>query len=79
MDAKGIKALADSLRGNISRVIVGKEEVVDKVLAALLAGGHVLLEDVPGTARRCCPGRWRARWTAGFRASSSRPTCCPAT
>ena len=51
MDAKGIKALADSLRGNISRVIVGKEEVVDKVLAALLAGGHVLLEDVPGTGK----------------------------
>lgn len=51
MDAKGIRALADSLRGNISRVIVGKEEVVDKVLAALLAGGHVLLEDVPGTGK----------------------------
>ena len=51
MDAKGIKALADSLRGNISRVIVGKEEVVDKVLATLLAGGHVLLEDVPGTGK----------------------------
>ena len=46
-----IKALADSLRGNISRVIVGKEEVVDKVLAALLAGGNVLLEDVPGTGK----------------------------
>ncbi|MGN1251127.1 MAG: AAA family ATPase [Candidatus Spyradocola sp.] len=51
MDAMGIKALADGLRGNISRVIVGKEEVVDKVLAALLAGGHVLLEDVPGTGK----------------------------
>ena len=51
MDAKGIKALADSLRGNISRVIVGKEEVVDKVLATLLSGGHVLLEDVPGTGK----------------------------
>lgn len=46
-----IKALADSLRDNISRVIVGKEEVVDKVLAALLAGGNVLLEDVPGTGK----------------------------
>ena len=51
MAAMGIKALADGLRGNISRVIVGKEEVVDKVLAALLAGGHVLLEDVPGTGK----------------------------
>ena len=51
MDIKNIKALADGFRSNISRVIVGKDEVIDKVLAALLAGGHVLLEDVPGTGK----------------------------
>ena len=51
MDIKNIKALADGFRGNIARVIVGKDEVIDKVLAALLAGGHVLLEDVPGTGK----------------------------
>jgi MoxR-like ATPase len=51
MQISQVKALADGLRGNISKVIVGKEEVVDKVLAALLAGGHVLLEDVPGTGK----------------------------
>ena len=51
MDVKNIKALADGFRANIARVIVGKEEVIDKVLATLLAGGHVLLEDVPGTGK----------------------------
>ena len=51
MDIKNIKALADGFRSNISRVIVGNDEVIDKVLAALLAGGHVLLEDVPGTGK----------------------------
>ena len=51
MDIKNIKTLADGFRSNISRVIVGKDEVIDKVLAALLAGGHVLLEDVPGTGK----------------------------
>jgi len=51
MDIMNIKALADGFRSNISRVIVGKEEVIDKVLATLLAGGHVLLEDVPGTGK----------------------------
>ena len=45
MKATEIKALADALRANIAKVVVGKEDVVDKVLAALLAGGHVLLED----------------------------------
>ena len=51
MDIKNIKTLADGFRSNIARVIVGKDEVIDKVLAALLAGGHVLLEDVPGTGK----------------------------
>ena len=39
------------IRENISRVMVGKEEVTDHLLTALLAGGHVLLEDVPGTGK----------------------------
>ncbi len=36
---------------NISRVIIGKREVTRLLLASLAAGGHVLLEDVPGTGK----------------------------
>ncbi|MBQ7792642.1 MAG: AAA family ATPase, partial [Clostridia bacterium] len=36
---------------NIQKVIVGKETVVKKVLACLAAGGHVLLEDLPGAGK----------------------------
>ncbi len=36
---------------NIDQVIIGKEEVVNKVLVALLAEGHVLIEDVPGVGK----------------------------
>lgn len=36
---------------NVGRVIIGKEQVEKLVLAALLADGHVLLEDVPGTGK----------------------------
>ena len=36
---------------NIGKVIVGKEEVVTLLLTSLLAEGHVLLEDVPGTGK----------------------------
>ena len=39
------------IRENIARVMVGKEDVTDQLLTALLAGGHVLLEDVPGTGK----------------------------
>ena len=46
-----ISELAKKLNENISKVIVGKEEQTELVLVALLAGGHVLLEDVPGTGK----------------------------
>ncbi|MGA2266261.1 MAG: MoxR family ATPase [Phycisphaerae bacterium] len=39
------------LRRNIQSVLLGKEEVVRRVLVALLARGHVLLEDVPGVGK----------------------------
>jgi MoxR-like ATPase len=39
------------IKSNIARVIVGKDEVIDLVLVALLAEGHILFEDVPGTGK----------------------------
>lgn len=39
------------IKENIAQVIVGKAGVTDLVLTALIAGGHVLLEDVPGTGK----------------------------
>ena len=46
-----VKTVADTIRANIEKVIVGKSEVIDLVLTSMLAGGHVLLEDVPGTGK----------------------------
>ncbi len=42
-----IKALVD----NVSNIIVGKRDVIELVVAAMLAGGHVLIEDVPGVGK----------------------------
>lgn len=39
------------VKENIGKVLVGKENVVDLVLTSLVVGGHVLLEDVPGTGK----------------------------
>ncbi|MDE7283881.1 MAG: MoxR family ATPase [Lachnospiraceae bacterium] len=39
------------IRENISKVFVGKENVIENILICLLAGGHVLLEDVPGIGK----------------------------
>ncbi len=43
--------VARAVRQNVSRVIVGKEEVIDLLLVALLCEGHVLFEDVPGIGK----------------------------
>jgi MoxR-like ATPase len=42
---------AEAVRANIGRVIVGKEPVVDLLLAAMLSEGHALIEDVPGMGK----------------------------
>lgn len=39
------------IKENVSKVMIGKEHVTELLLAALAAGGHVLLEDVPGTGK----------------------------
>ncbi len=46
-----VQTLAQRLQENVSRVIIGKEYEIKLVLTALLSGGHVLLEDVPGTGK----------------------------
>ncbi len=51
MEQSQIQLKADAIKKNINKVIVGKSEVVDLILTALLSNGHVLLEDVPGTGK----------------------------
>lgn len=46
-DVKKIQAVQDS----VNSVIKGKESVVRKVLAAIIAGGHILMEDIPGVGK----------------------------
>ncbi len=46
-----MNATITNIKTNISKVIIGKEETVDLLLTSLIAGGHVLLEDVPGMGK----------------------------
>lgn len=43
--------MINKLKENIGSVFVGKENVIDLLIVSLLADGHVLLEDVPGTGK----------------------------
>lgn len=51
MELNNIKTLAETIKDNISKVIIGKDNIIDLVLTSLICGGHVLLEDVPGTGK----------------------------
>lgn len=51
MEYKQIASLAQKLNENIGKVIVGKSKQIELIITSLLAGGHVLLEDVPGTGK----------------------------
>jgi MoxR-like ATPase len=46
-----VRSLADAIRAEIAKAIVGQEAMVDMLLVALLSEGHVLLEGPPGTAK----------------------------
>jgi MoxR-like ATPase len=46
-----LQELTNEIKLNIEKVIVGKSEVIDLILTSLLANGHILLEDVPGTGK----------------------------
>ncbi|MDP8910712.1 MAG: MoxR family ATPase [Actinomycetota bacterium] len=67
-------ALAERFLGNIETVVHGKREEIKLVIAALISGGHVLFEDVPGTAKTVL-----ARAIAGSieGATPSRIQCTP--
>ncbi len=49
--AARIQEMASGLRESIQKVVVGKSEVIDLAIIALICKGHVLVEDVPGTGK----------------------------
>jgi MoxR-like ATPase len=67
-------AIADRLLANIETVVHGKSEEIRLVLAALACNGHVLFEDVPGTAKTVLA---RAVWKSIDGAVGARIQCTP--
>jgi MoxR-like ATPase len=51
MSLTDVRALADAIRAEIAKAIVGQDGMVDMLLVALLSEGHVLMEGPPGTAK----------------------------
>lgn len=51
IDLSGVESLVDDIRLELGKIIVGQHRMVDLLIAALLADGHVLIEGVPGVAK----------------------------
>ncbi|MCL2057590.1 MAG: MoxR family ATPase [Oscillospiraceae bacterium] len=77
MEINEIKAIGDRLCENIERVIIGKTGEIRLILAALLAGGHVLLEDVPGTGKTILAKALARSVDIGFRRVQFTPDLLP--
>ena len=75
--AAAIRDAADRIRANVSQVIVGAEEPIDLILAALLAGGHILIEDVPGTGKTMLARAFAKSIGASFRRIQFTPDLMP--
>ncbi len=51
MTLGAVRSLADAIRAEVAKAIVGQDEMIDLLLVAMLSDGHVLLEGPPGTAK----------------------------
>jgi len=72
-----IAEVAARARENIQKVIVGKDEVIDLALVAILCEGHVLLEDVPGTGKTMLARSIAASMGCSFRRIQFTPDLLP--
>lgn len=77
MEYTQVAALAEDLKKNIGRVIVGKDSQIELILTALLAGGHVLLEDVPGTGKTTLAKSLAKSLNCGFSRVQFTPDLLP--
>src|SRR3546814_11660534 len=70
-------ALAGRIVHEVERAVIGKRDVVDLVLASVLAGGHVLLEDVPGVAKTLLARSMATACVLGFSRIQFTPDVLP--
>ncbi len=72
-----IGEIADKLVANVKKVLVGKDEVIQLLLVAVLCEGHVLLEDVPGTGKTTLARALAASLGCTFRRIQFTPDLLP--
>jgi MoxR-like ATPase len=77
MDVHDIRAVADGIRGEVRKAVVGQDDVMALMLTSLLVGGHILLEGVPGTAKTLITRAFAAALTLQFGRIQFTPDLMP--
>ena len=77
MDQKQISAYKDKIMNTCGKIILGKEDVILHLLECWLCGGHVLLEDVPGTGKTMLLRAFAAAVGGSFRRIQFTPDLLP--
>ncbi|MBO5642914.1 MAG: MoxR family ATPase [Kiritimatiellae bacterium] len=72
------RELAEKIRAEVSKVIVGQEKLIDRLILALVTGGHILLEGVPGLAKTLSINTLAKVLGLDFRRISFTPDLLPA-
>src|SRR5688572_21617216 len=72
-----LASVRDRVAAEVRRVVVGQDEVVDRLLGAALVGGHVLLEGVPGVAKTLLARAFAAALGLDFRRAQFTPDMLP--
>lgn len=77
VDVSRVKAAADKLIANVGKVIVGKNDVVELVLVALMCEGNLLIEDVPGVGKTMLAKATARSLGCGFKRIQCTPDLLP--
>jgi MoxR-like ATPase len=76
-NSSALNQFAETLIGNVETVIIGKRDQIENLLIAMLCGGHVLIEDVPGTGKTMLARAVAASMGLSFKRLQCTPDLLP--